>query len=219
MNLRNQTEKYLEKSMAALPQETKDIMSNSAKALMIDEIGKNALKKGEKLPDFTLNNAEGKAINIYNCLAQGPLIISFYRGAWCPYCNLELAAYKEILPEIKAKGANFIAISPELPDNSLSLIEKQALEFDILTDLDNAIARDLGLVFKMNEDVRELYEKWDFKINEAQGNQNGELPLPATYVVNTDGTILLAFVDIDYTKRLEPSEAIAALPNYVKKEQ
>lgn len=211
MNLTKKIQEYNDSVVTQTPKELLKIMSNSVETLIRDEVGKNALKVGDKIPAFTLGNANGESINIYDCLAQGPLVINFYRGAWCPYCNLELRAYKEILPEIKELGANLVAISPELPDNSLSLIEKHALEFEILSDLDNVVAKEFGLVFKLDKDLLEVYNKWGFSIETAHGNDEGELPLPATYVVDENGEIVRAYVNTDYTKRLEPSETLTAL--------
>ncbi|MBK5243374.1 redoxin domain-containing protein, partial [Clostridium sp.] len=119
----------------------------------------------------------------------------------------------EILPEIKAQGANLVAISPELPDTSLTLIDKHNLEFEILTDTDNSIARELGIVFKLDKDLLALYKSFGVDLATAQGNENGELPLPATFVVDTNGIVILADFNIDYSKRLEPSDAVASLAN------
>jgi peroxiredoxin len=186
-------------------------MASSAQSLIDEKVGKDALKEGDKLPDFTLTNAKGEAVNIYQCLEDGPLIINFYRGAWCPYCNLELKAYKDILPEIKEAGANLIAISPELPDTSLSLVEKHQLEFEVLSDVDNKYAKSLGLVFALKDELKKIYKDFGHDLDKAQGNSRGELPIPATYVVDRDGTVLLASVNTNYTKRLEPRTAIEAL--------
>jgi peroxiredoxin len=211
MNLTKEMQDYKDNMRANAPKEILDTMANSAEKLIKEEIGKNALKVGDKIPAFTLGNASGESINIYDCLAQGPLIINFYRGAWCPYCNLELIAYREILPEIKELGANLVAISPELPDSSFSLIEKHELEFELLSDLDNVVAKEFGLVFKLDKNLLHLYNKRGFAIEAAHGNDKGELPLPATYVIDRDGKIIMSYVNTDYTKRLEPKETLAAL--------
>lgn len=213
MNLQEELQNFLNNSLAKRPQELTDIMKASAQKLIDDQVGKNAIQVGDKFPDTTLTNALGEPVKIHDLLGQGPLIINFYRGSWCPYCNLELRAYKEILPEIKAAGGNLIAISPELPDTSMSLVEKHGLEFDVLSDLNNQLAKELGLVFKLDDALVALYLKFGHDLAKAQGNDDFELPLPATFLVDRDGKVVLAHMDTDYTKRLEPSEALQALSN------
>ena len=211
MNLKVELQKHRDEGLANRPEEINTVMATSAQKLIDDKIGKNALKKGGKLPEFTLENATGQAVNIYDILKNGPLIINFYRGAWCPYCNLELRAYKELLPEIIKAGGNLVAISPELPDTSMTLIEKHGIEFQVLSDIDNKIAKELGLVFKLDHALVEVYNKFGIDLDTAQGNMNKEVPLPATYVIGSDGIVLLASVDTDYTKRLEPTKALEAI--------
>ena len=217
MDLKKALKEFNEESSVKRPKEIVDIMTKSAEQLVKDKIGENALKVGDKIPNFTLNNANGEAMNIYDCLAKGPIIINFYRGGWCPYCNLELKAYKDILPKIKELGGNLIAISPELPDNSLSLIEKHELGFEILSDLNNVVAKKFGLVFKLDENIIEVYKKFGIDVEKAQGNDKYELPIPATYVIDKSGRIAMAYVNIDYTERLEPSETLKALSDIESK--
>ncbi len=148
-------------------------------------------------------------------MSKGPLVISFYRGGWCPYCNLELRAYQEILPEIKNLGAQLVGISPELPDNSISLTEKYSLKFQILSDIENEVAREFGIVYHVEEELQEAYKNLGIDLVSTQGNNNYELPVPATYVVNTNGNVILSYVNTDYTKRLEPSTVLESLRNLV----
>lgn len=211
MDLQKELLNHLNKGLEKRPKDLTAIMEASAQKLIDDKVGVDAFKVGDKIPEATLISATNNKVNIYDYLKQGPLIISFYRGAWCPYCNLELRAYKEVLPQIKEAGANFIAISPELPDNSMSLIEKHGLEFDVLSDVNNAFAKKLGLVFRVDDALLAVYEKFGHNWDKAQGNTNKEIPIPATYVIGQDGIILLAFVETDYTKRLSPLVAIKAI--------
>lgn len=211
MNLSQKLQSYREESLSKKTEEDKTTMLETAENLKRLEIEKNALKEGDKIPEFQLKNATGDTIKIYDVLSQGPIIINFYRGAWCPYCNLEIAAYQEILPEITKRGAQLIAISPEVPDITMTLKEKHALEFEILSDTDNAVAKQFGLVFQLEDKLVALYKKMGIDLVKSQENENSELPIPATYVVNTDGVIKLAYLNSDYTKRLEPMDAVAAL--------
>jgi peroxiredoxin len=211
MNLSQKLQLYREESFSKKTEEDKTIMIETAENLRKLEIEKKALKEGDKIPEFQLKNAVGETIKIYDVLSKGPVIINFYRGAWCPYCNLEIAAYQEILPEIKKRGAQLVAISPEVPDITMTLKEKHALEFEILSDTSNLVAKQFGLVFQLEDKLIALYKKMGIDLVKSQENENNELPIPATYVVNTDGVIKLAYLNSDYTKRLEPMVAVAVL--------
>ena len=142
--------------------------------------------------------------------------MTFYRGGWCPYCNLELRAYQAVLPEIKAAGATLVAITPELDDASLSTSEKNELEFEVLTDANSDYARELGLVFTLPERLRPIYESFGINVEEHNGEGQFDLPLAATFVVDVDGSIARAFVDADYTLRAEPSDVVEVLRSLVK---
>lgn len=139
------------------------------------------------------------------------MIISFYRGAWCPYCHLELMLYQHKLQEIMDIGGQFIAISPDLPDQSLSLSEKRSLKYQILSDKDNLVAKQFHLVFKVDEDVIDIYNKKGFDLQKYQGNSSYELPMPATYIVDAQGVIRFAYINELYVQRLEPAEAVEKL--------
>ena len=169
-----------------------------------------AKQKEDQFLDFSLPNATGKTIQLSEVLAEGPVVLTWYRGGWCPYCNLQLRALQQSLPEINAQGAQLIALTPELPDNSLNTQEKNELTFDVLTDQDNAVARQYGLVFKLTPEVS-VYYKDAFDLEVYNGNTSDELPLAATYVIGQDGTIQYAFLSADYRERAEPADLIKAL--------
>ena len=138
-------------------------------------------------------------------------MLSFYRGGWCPFCNLELQAIQALLPEIKALGANLVGISPETPDNSMTTVEKHQLQFDVLSDVGNKTARDYGLIFTVYEEMRPLYLKWGLDIPTSNGDDSWELPIPATYIIDSNCVARVAHVDKDYTKRMEPDQILTAL--------
>jgi len=211
MNLNEQLRKIHEEFVGSASQEVLDTFESASQKLAEENIEEKALKVGDKMLSFELKNAVGKIMKSSELLAKGPLVINFYRGAWWPYCNIELGGFQEILTEIHSKGAQLVAISPELPDNSLSLSEKLELEFEILSDFNNDIARKFGIVFELTDELKPLYEKFGVDLPKTQGNENFELPVPATYVVDGDGTIVLAHIDIDYTRRLEPEEVLEVL--------
>ena len=170
----------------------------------------NALNVGDKAPNFTLNNALNQSVSLYNELENGPVILTWYRGGWCPYCNITLHYLQEKLPEFKKAGATLIALTPELPDNSLSTSEKNHLEFSVLSDVGNTIGKEYGVVYQLTDDVASIYEA-GFGLHEKNGDDSNQLPLAATYVIDTKGIIQYAFLDADYKKRAEATEILAAL--------
>ncbi|OLT60909.1 peroxiredoxin-like family protein [Moorena bouillonii] len=196
---------------AKLPEEAKAIMAKAGEELANSGIVDNSLNVGDKAPNFTLPNAVGKPVELQDLLATGAVVISFYRGQWCPYCNLELRALQQFLPEIQKLGATLVAISPQTPDNSLSTTEKNHLTFEVLSDVGNKIAKEFGLVFTVPEELRPVYQSFGIDLPAHNGDETFELPIAATYVINSDGTITHAFVDLDYTKRLDPEEIVSAL--------
>lgn len=211
MNLTEQLAAYAHQSASRFPEATKAIMRNAIKELENSNIGKLAYKKGQQIPNIALPNANGKTVNIQEELKNNKVVLTFYRGGWCPYCNLELKALQEKLGEIEAKGAKLIAISPESPDNSLSTTEKNALSFDILTDTNNEVARSLGLVYELPQNLISLYHEFGINLEQSQGMQSNELPIAATYIINQDGIIDYDFIEEDYKLRAEPAAVIAAL--------
>lgn len=211
MNLQEELKKTQEEFGDQIPQEVLDIMQRSTETLIQSGIEENCLKEGDKMPVFTLANAMNEPISSDILLKDGSLVINFYRGGWCPYCNLELKAFQDVLPQITELGAQLVAISPNLPDKSLSSIEKHALGFQVLSDVQNKVSRQFGLVYTLDVKLQPLYKQMGIDLPEFNGDESYELPLPATYVVDTKGIIKLAFADADYTKRLDPNKVIEIL--------
>ncbi len=171
-------------------------------------IVESAKAKGDKAPDFELSDANGNTVALKELLAQGPVVLTFYRGGWCPYCNIQLRAYQDSLEAFQALSANLVAISPEMPDNSLDTTEKNKLEFSVLSDPGNTVADKFGLRYEIDPLIAERFAPMLAGYN---GDDSGTLPLTATYVIAPDGTIKFASVTADYKLRAEPSEIIAAL--------
>jgi peroxiredoxin len=171
----------------------------------------DALSVGDEAPDFALPGPAGQLISLTDVLRTGPAIVTFYRGGWCPYCNIQLRAYQRALPAIAELGGQIIAISPQLPDSSLSVAEKNALEFHVLSDAHNAVARSFGLVYALAEELRAALRSNDKALPGINGDASWELPLPATFVVAQDRRVALAYVDVDYRNRLAPEDIVAAL--------
>ncbi len=194
-----------------LPEDTQNIMEQAGIDLINSGISDRALQAGDTIPRIILPNATGQLIDVQALLKSGPVVLSFYRGVWCPYCNLELKALQQTLPEIKDYGGTLVAISPQTPDNSLSVLEKNDLTFEVLSDLGNQVAHQFGLVFTVPERLRPIYQGLGIDLPVTNGDNTFQLPIPATYVVNRDGVILHAFVNADYTQRQDPKEIIMIL--------
>ena len=191
-------------------QETKMVMSD--RAVSAEEAAKTALKTGAKMPSFNLKDETGKAVSSAELLRQSNLVIVFYRGSWCPFCNLYLRKLQQNIQQIKASGGNVVAISVENPDNSLAVAKKNDLNFTVLSDPKLAVARSFGIVYRLPAATDEMY-KTKINLDIAKHNEmdKPELPLSATYVVNQKGKIVYAFLEPDYKKRAEPEAIIEAL--------
>ncbi len=194
-----------------IPEETLNTMMLATQALVGTGLADKALNAGQTCPDFELKNAHGNIVSLDEQLKNGPQVISFYRGAWCPYCNLEIRALKESLPAFRQLGAELIAISPQVPDKSLAQEEELKLEFEVLSDTDNLLARQFGLVFTLPEEIQAIYDAFKIDVADHNGDDKFELPIPATYIIDSDKKIRYAFVNADYTQRLEPSVIIEEL--------
>jgi peroxiredoxin len=195
---------------------SQDAMISNDKMMMKKEVtaadaAKNALKVGAKMPSFKLNDAESKTVSSDDLLKQGNLVLVFYRGAWCPYCNTYLRSLQKNLSEIKANGGQLVAVSVENPDNSMKVSDKNKLEFTVLSDPNLDVARQFGIVFELDAKTDEKYKGYGIDLVKQNGTEKPELPLSATYVINKSGEIIYAFIEPDYTKRAEPVAIIEAL--------
>ncbi|APG65774.1 peroxiredoxin [Tenacibaculum todarodis] len=195
---------------AKFTDEKKQIYADGISSVANSGVLESALKVGDKAHNFTLKNALNESVTLYDELKNGPVVLTWYRGGWCPYCNITLHALQEKLPEFKQEGATLLALTPELPDNSLSTSEKNNLEFIVLSDLGNTIGKKYGVVYSLTDDVATIYNA-GFGLNNVNGDTSNELPLAATYVIDINGIIKYAFLDADYTKRAEPKEVLSIL--------
>lgn len=198
-----------------VPGEALAQMDQSQAKLEAQNLEGQVIKTGEILPNFELPDATGKIVQSNDLLKQGPLVINFYRGGWCPYCNLELRALQNILPDIQREGAQLVAISPQIPDESLSTQEKNELAFPVLSDVGNAFAKQLGLVFKLDDQLLMVYKSFGIHLEQSNGTKDNELPLPATLIVDRHGKVQLIFAKLDYTQRLEPSTILESLQSLI----
>ncbi|NRA53971.1 MAG: AhpC/TSA family protein [Gammaproteobacteria bacterium] len=213
MSLQDQIVDYKAGFVKKAPANVQELMKLATKNLAESGMVDKAPKVAEQLPTFSLPNQNGVTVNLSDLLAKGPVVVTFYRGGWCPYCNLELKAYQDQLANIAAENATLVAITPELPDASLSTTEKNALKFEVLSDVNSQYAKSLGIVFSLPEELRSIYLSFGIEVEKHNGAGQFDLPLAATFVIAQDGTIATAFVDADYTARQEPSAVVTALKN------
>ena len=211
MSLTSELAAFRADFMGAAPPEIRDAMGRADLELAASGITEQALKAGDLAPDFELPGVDGRMIRLSALLRDGPVVVSFYRGGWCPYCNLELRALQSVLPQVRALGAQLVAISPQTPDESLSTAEKNALAFPVLSDVGSDTARSFGIAFDLAHALRPIYARFGHALPDRNGDESWVLPIPATYVIAKNGRIALAFVDIDYRNRLDPTDVVRAL--------
>lgn len=210
-DLKKQTDAKIEAGRKAKPEFMKGVDEVIAKAKAFKE-GQNALKVGDKAPDFTLPNAKGASISLNKLLNKGPVVVTFYRGDWCPYCNLQLRALQAKLNQIHELGANLVAISPQVPDGSLTESEISKMEFIVLSDQNANVASKYGVAWEVPEFLME-HMRIDRGLDlETINNGNANiLPIPGTFIIGQDGDVKWNYVNVDYRTRSEPDEIIEAL--------
>lgn len=189
----------------------KAILAKATQDLERTGQAERAIHQGQVAPDFTLPDAKGQPVHLATLLKKGPVVLTFYRGGWCPYCNRQLKSYQDHLAEIRAMGAELVAVSPQLPDFTASTAEKDALSFPVLSDVGNKVARSFGLVFRVPDDVIPIYRPFGIDLDQRNGDASHELPMPGTYIIGRDGIVRLSYVKADYAQRLPVEDLLAAL--------
>ena len=169
------------------------------------------IKVGEKAPDFVLNNAFGQPVSLKEKLKEGPVVLVFYRGAWCPFCNMHLHVLQQSLPEFEKHGAQLITITPQTPDRSVEQFKEKAYPFEVLSDLDSKVMKDYRLYFELPADLVEVYKKHGLDIEAFNGEDRNVLPVPGSFVIDSNGIVRAMHAETDYKKRMEPSAIIDAL--------
>ena len=187
-------------------------MHRATAELIASGAAERALKAGDRAPEFTLKDAEGREVSSRELLAKGPLVVTFYRGVWCPYCNLDLQALQEALPAVTARGAQLVAISPQTQSSSRKSQRDNKVTFVILSDPGNEVAARFGLRFELPDYLIALYrDTFKNDLPRTNGDSSWTLPMPARYVIGTDGVIAYAEVNPDYTHRPDPEELLPVL--------
>ncbi|MGI3899333.1 MAG: peroxiredoxin-like family protein [Janthinobacterium lividum] len=194
-----------------VPSSVIETMHRATAELVASGAAGRALKAGDKAPAFTLSDPDGRPISSADLLARGPLVVSFYRGVWCPYCNMELQALQAALPAFEKLGASLVAISPQTAPNSRKSVRQNDITFPILSDSHNGVAAAFGLRFAMPDYLVDLYKGLKNDLPAFNGDASWTLPMPGRFVISQDGTVLFAEVNPDYTRRPEPDDMLPAL--------
>lgn len=186
-------------------------MSAAMQRLMAENRVDRVVGTGEIAPDFALPDIDGRMIRLSDRWERGPVILTFYRGGWCPYCNLELQAYQRLLPHIGAAGASVVAVSPEAPEYAARTRQAHGLDFDVLVDAGLMAAAAYGLDWSLPDDMREIYQTLGVDLPLLNADGEWRLPVPATFVIGRDGIVTLAHAEVNYSSRLEPADALSAV--------
>jgi peroxiredoxin len=212
LSIREQSEQLQAASAAQLPADVVEVFSRNSDRLHAGGVPAGAVQVGDTLGSFTLRNAVGKPVSLEDLVATGPAVVVFYRGGWCPYCNLALRTYQqELLPRLDAWHANLVAISPQTPDQSLSTAEKAGLDFELLSDPGSRLARRIGIAFEQDEEVLSAQRRLGLDLAEVNEEGATQLPMPTVLILDPDRTVRFVDVHPDYTGRTEVADIVAAL--------
>lgn len=191
--------------------ETRAVHARVVAELKEKRITAGVLAVGANAPAFELQDHNGKPVSSAELLHRGRLVICFFRGRWCPFCVGQLEAMNLVLPQIEEAGASLVAISPQTVQQSFFMADQHKLRFPLLSDAGNQVARQFGLVYRVPDDQQAIYRRAFVNLPFANGDDSWELPIPATFMLDRDGTILYASADEDYTQRPEPREIVRRL--------
>jgi peroxiredoxin len=194
-----------------VPPETQAVHTRVISELKETRLAKKVLQVGSKVPTIELNDHSGKLVSASDLLSRGRLVVCFFRGRWCPFCVGQLEAMNLILPAIEQAGASLVAISPQTVQQSFFMADQHKLRFPLLSDAGNQVARQFGLVYRVPDEQQAIYRRAFVNLPFANGDDNWELPIPATFILDREGTVLYASADEDYSERPEPSEILLRL--------
>jgi peroxiredoxin len=212
LSIREQSEQLQAASAARLPADVVEVFSRNSQQLHARGIPAGVVKVGDALAPFTLYNAVGKPVSLEDLVATGPAVLVFYRGVWCPYCNVALSAYQQhLLPALTERGVRLAAVSPQSPDGSLSMQEKHDLGFTVLSDPGNSIARILGILTRPSDEARAAQLELGLDLTAVNADSTVGVPMPTVAILDADHVLRWIDVHPDYSTRTEPAQVISAL--------
>ncbi|MDR5730252.1 MAG: peroxiredoxin-like family protein [Terriglobia bacterium] len=213
--LQDQLDQITEQTRQLVQPERLEPNENAVAQLFASGIEQQILPVGRLAPEFDLPDANGRVVRSADLLALGPVIVSFFRGRWCPYCMAELAAWRDLYPELRRRGALLVAISPQTVHQNSLLLQQHPLPFPVLSDARCAVAERFRVAYTVPEYHQQHYRRILVNIPFMNGDPSWRLPLPATFLVQPDGSIAFAQVHADFRVRPEPEEVLAALKSEV----
>jgi peroxiredoxin len=196
-----------------VPTETQAVHARAVAELKQKHLAANVLPVEEKISEFQLQDHDGKSVSSSDLLAHGRLVLCFIRGRWCPFCVAQMEAMNLVLPEIEQAGSTLVAISPQTVQQSFFMRDQHKLRFPLLPDVGNKVAREFGLTYRVPDEQRAIYQRAFVNLPFVNGDDSWELPIPATYIIDRDGTLLFASANEDYTERPEPADVVRFLQN------
>ncbi len=208
MSLKNKLEQITEAGFNKMPQPIAQIIADGITELKNSDLKAKALKVGDNIPNIPLIDSNNNTVALTDFIKEEFLVLNFYRGGWCPYCNLELRAYEQLMPKFNRNKTNIVAISGELPNFTQQTAQKNLLSFPVLTDQDGTLMEALGIKFALGEKLREEYKNFGLDLNRFHGNTNQELMVPAVYIIDKNLKIVFAHIEEDYMTRAEPQEVL-----------
>lgn len=189
------------------------VLDTFVQDLQRERASQYSLTAGDTVANFTLQDQHYRPVTLYDQLNEGPVLLKFFRGGWCPYCNLELKALHHARPEIEYRGAQLLAVTPESPENMAHTVRKNSLDYPVLHDLNSEVARQFGVAVQLSDHLKTFYRSLGLNLSLRHADVLVRLPLPALYLIDTDYTVRYAFVDEDYRQRAEITEVVGLLHN------
>ena len=208
MSLELQLKDLGKKAFDSMPADVAKKIKDGIELTIKGDFKANALKVGDSVPSFVLKDIFENKKNVKDLIKNDYLVIDFYRGGWCPFCNMELREYQRLVNDFEKIGASIVAISPEKAEFTEVTSKENILSFDVLSDVDSKVMSEFGIVFTLDEDVKEVYGHFGIKLEETQGNSDFKMPIPATYVINKNLEVVFAHIEEDYTTRCEPKDVL-----------
>ncbi len=211
MTLQEQLQQITESGFARMPKHIAKKLLDGIEEIASSDLRNRAAKVGDKINNAKLIDINGDEKQISDFMQRDYLILNFYRGGWCPYCNMELRAYEQLITEFNDVNTAVVAISAEIPDNNTQTFGKNNLSFPVLSDVDAKFMKSLGIVFALNDDLKSEYANFGIDLKQFHGNLNFELPVPGVYVINNNFEVVFKHLEENYMTRFEPSELLNIL--------